>query len=260
MAYLTLPDCELYYEVHGAGPALVLAHGLGGGHASWWQQVPTFRRGYTCVVFSHRGFMPSRGGAGRGPRAFVDDLEALLDHLGIAEARLVGQSMGGWTCLGFALRHPQRVRALVLACTTGPVTTPGIDAALLAARPGEDAVARRAHPAAGEGMAREQPELHELYRAIDVLGGADKPAVRAVLYELRVVGAEALAGLMTPTLCVTGEEDIVIPPAAVAELAGLLPRGRLVRVPAAGHSVYFERAAIFNRVVGEFLAEVDGAR
>lgn len=256
--HLVRPDCELYYEVHGAGPALVFAHGLGGSHASWWQQVPYFSGRYTCVVFSHRGFQPSRGGASRGPAAFVEDLEALLRHLGIADVRLVGQSMGGWTCLGYALARPQAVRALVLASTTGPVTTPTLDALWRAARPGEEAAARRAHPAAGERMAREQPALHHLYCGLDVLGGADKPAVRAALMALRVVPEARLAELTMPTLCITGEEDVVVPPAAVAELARLLPRARLVRVPAAGHSVYFERADAFNARVDEFLAEVEG--
>lgn len=256
--YLVRPDCELYYEVHGAGPALVFAHGLGGSHASWWQQVPHFCGRYTCVIFSHRGFRPSRGGTERGPAAFVEDLDALLQHLGIAEARLVGQSMGGWTCLGYALARPQAVRALVLASTTGPVTTPTIDALWQAARPGEEAAARRAHPAAGEGMAREQPALHHLYCGLDVLGGADKPALREALMALRMVPAAQLVAVTAPTLCLTGEEDVVVPPAAVAELARLLPRARLERVPAAGHSIYFERAGVFNALVDAFLAEVEG--
>ena len=59
MPYLDRPDCRLYYETEGQGPALVFAHGLGGNHLSWWQQVPHFRDRYTCVTFAHRGFSPS---------------------------------------------------------------------------------------------------------------------------------------------------------------------------------------------------------
>jgi pimeloyl-ACP methyl ester carboxylesterase len=55
MPFLPRDGCQLYYETHGAGPALVFAHGLGGGHLSWWQQVPHFRDRYTCVTFDHRG-------------------------------------------------------------------------------------------------------------------------------------------------------------------------------------------------------------
>src|SRR5438105_2714497 len=103
--YLDRPDCRLYYEVDGSGPFLVFAHGLGGNHLSWWQQVPHFRDRYTCVTFAHRGFAPSSDRSGKGPDAFADDLAALIDHLGLADVRLVAQSMGGWTCMTYTLRH-----------------------------------------------------------------------------------------------------------------------------------------------------------
>src|SRR5262249_46637010 len=84
MPFLSRPGCDLYYEVTGAGPAVVFAHGLGGNHLSWWQQVPHLAERYTCVTFSHRGFGPSREDpGGPGPAAFVGDLSALLDRLGV---------------------------------------------------------------------------------------------------------------------------------------------------------------------------------
>ena len=111
---------ELYYEVHGDGPAVVFAHGAGGNHLSWWQQVPVFARQYRCVIFDHRGFGQSPDVPnGPGGQAFVEDLKNLLDHLKIERAALVAQSMGGRTCLGFTLAYPERVRALVMADTTG---------------------------------------------------------------------------------------------------------------------------------------------
>src|ERR1700694_1980409 len=101
MTILKLPDAELYYEVTGTGPALVFAHGLGGNHVSWWQQVPFFRAQYTCITFAHRGFAPSTAPSGAGPAAFADDLDALIEHLALKDVRLVAQSMGGWTCLAY---------------------------------------------------------------------------------------------------------------------------------------------------------------
>jgi 3-oxoadipate enol-lactonase len=90
---------ELYYEVHGEGPALVLAHGGGGSHLSWWQNVPVLARRFRCVTFDHRGFGASRDLTdGPGPSAFVEDLRQLLDHLGIQRAALAGQSMGDGPC------------------------------------------------------------------------------------------------------------------------------------------------------------------
>src|SRR5579859_3387296 len=72
---------EIYYECTGSGPAVVFAHGLGGNHLSWWQQVPHFSRRYTCVTFAHRGFSPSRLTSGTvDPAVFEEDLLALVVH------------------------------------------------------------------------------------------------------------------------------------------------------------------------------------
>lgn len=103
--YLKRPDCSIFYEVSGSGPALIFAHGVGGNHLSWWQQVAHFAARYTCVMFSHRGFTPSSTVPGAtAPDAFADDLAALVEELKLPEVRLVAQSMGGWTCLEYALR------------------------------------------------------------------------------------------------------------------------------------------------------------
>jgi pimeloyl-ACP methyl ester carboxylesterase len=259
MPFLETRGCRLYYETHGEGPALVFAHGLGGGHLSWWQQVPHFRDRYTCVTFDHRGFGLSTESPDKpGPDAFADDLAALVDHLKLPDVRLVAQSMGGWTCLGYALRHPARVRALVMAATTGLLGDPetlAIFQAHGAAQPEKALFDRGIHPAAGERMAREQPALHFLYRELDALShDLDKPAVRKKLIAMRAMTRAAVAALRAPLLCIAGEEDVVIPPAAVAVLASIVPGARLARVPASGHSVYFERPEAFNRLVDEFLA------
>ncbi len=158
MALAKINGIELYYEVHGDGPALVLAHGAGGNHLSWWQQVPVLAQSYRCVTFDHRGFGLSREQpGGPGARAFVDDLRALLDHLGIERAALAGQSMGGWTVLGFAVKYPERTRALALCDTP----------AGFAARHNPDVVVERHIPAiliVGEEDVLTPPSIMELMR------------------------------------------------------------------------------------------------
>ena len=186
--YLERPDCRVYYEVAGAGPMLVFAHGLGGNHLSWWQQVPHFRDRYTCVTFAHRGFAPSSPLAdGPDPADYAGDLAALIDHLGAGEVRIVAQSMGGWSALEYALANPERVRALVLASTAGAITRapslfgdpaqmPGWERTAAAAAAAMQA--NNIHVAAGERMAREQPAAHFLYQEIDALSGIDKLKLR----------------------------------------------------------------------------------
>jgi pimeloyl-ACP methyl ester carboxylesterase len=119
---LERPDCLIYYEVTGNGPAIVFAHGLGGNHISWFQQVAHFARHFTCVTFAHRGFAPSTWAAGGpNPDDYAGDLAALVAHLKLKDVRVVAQSMGGWTAIEYALRRPPELRALVLAATTGTI-------------------------------------------------------------------------------------------------------------------------------------------
>jgi pimeloyl-ACP methyl ester carboxylesterase len=184
-------------------------------------------------------------------------LKALLDELRLEEVTLVAQSMGGWTCLEYALREPGRVRALVMASTSGTLDFNLLgnaeidDWTSLAPRMLADMQARGVHWASGERMAREQPALAQLYFQIAQLAPASfKEEVRARIRELRSKPPELLQRLAMPALFITGDEDWVFPPAAGPALAKLAPKGQAVRVPAAGHSVYFERAAQFNELIG----------
>jgi pimeloyl-ACP methyl ester carboxylesterase len=261
--FLDRPDCRLYYEVDGSGPALIFAHGLGGNHLSWWQQVPYFRDRYTCVTFAHRGFAPSSAPpGGPDPADYAGDLAALIDHLGSSDVRIVAQSMGGWTALDYAFAQPGRVRALVLASTAGTIArAPSLfaDPDQLPAWERKAAAAAAAlqaanmHVAGGERLAREQPAAHFLYQEIDALSGIDKVKLRGKLGAGLVRPADTLRTLRVPTLWLTGDEDIVYPPFLSDVLAKMMPNARVARVAQAGHSVYFERPAEFNRIVDEFL-------
>ena len=261
--YLDRPGCRVYYEVAGSGPLLVFAHGLGGNHLSWWQQVPHFRDRYTCVTFAHRGFAPSSPlPDGPDPVDYAGDVAALIDHLGASDVRIVAQSMGGWSAVEYALSAPARVRALVLASTAGaiarapalfgdPQQMPGWERTATAAAAAMQA--SNIHVAAGERMAREQPAAHFLYQEIDALSGIDKLKLRQRLATGPTHPAELLRTLDVPTLWLTGAEDVVYPPFLSAILARMMPNAEVAQVEKAGHSVYFERPVEFNRIVDAFL-------
>ena len=262
---LKRPFGELYYEVSGSGPALLFAHGLGGNHLSWWQQVAHFAPRYTCVSFAHRGFAPSGAIAGGpDPADYGGDLAALIDHLEVPDVRLVGQSMGGWTVLDYAIAHPAKVKALVLSSTSGTLDRRGCDpsggtkydAWLKDAETKVAAgLARGIHPAMGVAAAERSPALHLLYASIDTMAGSlDKEKVRAGLRRAATRTLADLRDFRVPTLLIAGGEDVVFPAFLASAIAAALPCGEAHLIPHAGHSPYFEEAATFNRLVEAFLA------
>src|SRR5664279_4596205 len=123
---------SLYYETVGPGdaPTVVLTHGAGGTHASWFQQVPALSAaGYRVVTWDSRGFGNSTCRTGVvGADIAGGDLAAILDAVGVEEVDLVGQSMGGWWVSAFTIAHPGRVRSLTLANTIGGLFTPDLHA------------------------------------------------------------------------------------------------------------------------------------
>jgi pimeloyl-ACP methyl ester carboxylesterase len=262
---LKRPFGNLYYEASGSGPALLFAHGLGGNHLSWWQQVAHFAPRYTCVTFAHRGFAPSDAVPG-GPDAadYAGDLAALIDHLQFSDVRLVGQSMGGWTMLEYAIAHPATVKALVLSSTSGTLDRRGCDpsggahydAWLKDAEARiKDGAAKGIHPAMGAPAAERSPALHLLYRSIDDMAGIpDKEKVRAGLRRAAKRTLPELKGFTVPTLLIAGGEDVVFPPFLASAIATALPCAEAQMIPEAGHSPYFEQAATFNALVDAFLA------
>jgi pimeloyl-ACP methyl ester carboxylesterase len=264
---LERPGCRVYYEVAGSGRPIIFIHGIGSNHLCWWQQVPHFWDRHACVTFSHRGYPPSSEIGVPDPREFAGDLAALIEHLKLTDVTLVAQSMGGWTAIEYILANPQnKLRALVLASTCGTIrrqsvalSAPGQfaewDRRAAAAR--ADMARRGISPPAGERMAREQPALHFLYRAIANASGAfDREELRKRIQAMATRPADVLRGVATPTLFVTGGEDTTYPPFFSDALATLMPYARVEQVPDSGHSVYFQRAEAFNRIVESFLTKI----
>ena len=254
MPFGRINGIDLYYETHGEGPALVLAHGAGGNHLSWWQQLPAFSQQFRCVTFDHRGFGSSHDlQEGPGADAFVEDLRQLLDHLGIQRTALVAQSMGGWTSLGFASKYPERVTALVLCDTTA-----GIDDAevaremksVQAAMPRElTLVLQRAYSA---DFPRREPTRCFLYQQISALNMNVPTNLLTKLTAMRHRADPIVARRLT-TMLLVGEEDALTPAKTMQLMRRQISHARFVTVPDAGHSVYFERPDEFNRIVLEFL-------
>lgn len=269
MPYAPVNGIQLYYEENGKGFPVVLAHGAGGNHLSWWQQVPYISRHYRCITFDHRGWGLSVDEDDGGPERFVEDLRGLLDHLELEDVVLAGQSMGGLSCLGIALSQPKRVRGLLMANTfagmrrevwLGSSDDKREAVRAIWDRRRQDGIKRALAPE----FTREHKDLAFLYKQIRLLNefGPNRLVSEPRIQRLRALermpdtGAskEALAALPMPVLFIGGEHDEVMPVSLMEIAHSLIPTSRMVVVPGAAHSVYFEAPEIFNHVALEFFA------
>src|SRR5512146_3546920 len=121
MPYATTPDkVKLYYEETGQGTPILFVHEFASDHRGWEPQMREFGKRYRCIAYSARGYTPSDVPADPAAYSYqhvMRDAVAVLDHLAIDKAHLIGLSMGGYTSLQVALNHPGRVVSMVLAGT-----------------------------------------------------------------------------------------------------------------------------------------------
>ncbi len=252
---------SIYFEVLGdGGVPLVLSHGAGGNHSIWFQQVAHFAADRTVIVWDHRGYGRSTDRADRsGPEVAVGDLLAVLDHLGVERADLVGQSMGGWTSVGAVLARPSLARGLVLADTLGGITTETIEAAAAGAHrphvPADAASHLGLHPAIDPSLAQRDPARAHLYQQLAETTSVDVPTLIGRLLATQH-GPDEAARIEVPVLCIVGDRDPLFPPAAVRALAEVLPDARVAEIPGSGHSPYFEDPELWNIVVRRFLDQL----
>jgi 3-oxoadipate enol-lactonase len=252
---------SIYFEVTGDGPdTIVLGHGYGGNHAVWFQQVPEFARDYRVVTWDQRGFGRSTNHAGKvDPTTAAGDLAALFDHLNIERAHVVGQSMGGWTALTFALDHPERVISLTLSASIGGIFTPRIEAdfdaylrnSAAAQADGPPAIGR--HPALRAGFADEDLAKAFLYEQLGSLAPPASPAIPQILRQTKVDPAR-LQSFNRPVLFIAGSADDIFPPDMMTEAAAQVPRSQVALLRGAGHSGYFEVPGDWNGALRSFLS------
>lgn len=250
---------HIYYETYGQGNAIVFCHGLGGNHVIWYQQVAEFARSYRVVTWDQRGFGRSSNRGNRAdPDASISDLKAVLDHLHIEKAHLIGQSMGGIVVMGLALQNPERVGTLVLGDTNGGIYSQGIEEAFnaflkkAASSPASAKMPIGQHPALGEKLRQVNSAQAFLYEQIGTMAG-DPPKNITTLYRNIAYPHEKLRKLRIPVLFIVGEEDPIFPPEIVREVASVISNSHVIVIPSAGHSPYFEAPQRWNTEVSKFL-------
>ena len=258
-----LPDARLAVHTAGHGVPVLLLHAFPLDHRMWSRQEPLAAQ-VRLIVPDQRGFGGSRDAGGPASiEQLADDAVALLDALHVDEPAVVcGCSMGGYVAQHVAVRHPDRVRSLVLVDTKLEADTPEARAARadLAAkvrRLGIDVVAEFMVPrlladAPGKAGPERDALLAELGR---IIAGQSVDTVVAALLALaaRPDMTEPLRGLRTPALLVVGEHDRITPPDCLERAERVLAAPRLLIVPGAGHLTPLEAPEAFNAAVLEFL-------
>lgn len=255
MTFLDVGKSRIRYEVHGDGPPLIFAHGVGGNRASWFRQVPHFSETHKVVIFDHRAFGGSSDVEQEGRSRYVDDLEALLDGLGLDRATLVGQSMGGGTCAAFACRHPKRVTGLVVADSLSGVNVPEPLASDLMETAAANRSLSQVERVLGPTIQRDDRESTLLYLQLASFNSVTVKTVRGAMTPWM---PEELEASGVPVMFVVGEHDVLFSPAQIEAVAGMVAGARFEVIADAGHSAYFEQPASFNAIVDSFLATIGG--
>jgi pimeloyl-ACP methyl ester carboxylesterase len=255
-----------YDEAGGASEDVVLfLHGFPHSRAFWAPQLaalPALAPGWRLVAPDLRGFGESDVVGPWHVDHWAADVAALLDHLDVERAVVVGLSMGGYVALAFWQYHAPRLRALVLADTRAGDDTPAVrerrhELIALARREGSEAVAEsQLAGALGATSREERPELVEGLRALMAAAPVDGVvgALEAML--IRPDRMDLLGNIDVPTLVIGGTEDAITRAGEVRALAEGIPGARLGMIERAGHVSSWERPDAFNRLLADFLASL----
>ncbi|MBI2152969.1 MAG: alpha/beta fold hydrolase [Candidatus Rokubacteria bacterium] len=257
MSTAVLNGIKLYYEVHGQGTPLVLMHGFAGTAESWKPQIPALSAKYRLILYDARGHWRSES-----PRSadlyshdiFADDLRALLDHLD-AEATIVGGlSMGGVIALTYYFKHPERVRALILADTGPGFRNPERRAQWTRSR---EVVARLLEEGGMPAFARSKYAELDYYTAPEIMLQHDPTSLAHVNRKVLVIPdsrlIDRLPEIRVPTLVLVGADDTDFLAAAEA-MARKIPGAVHVVIPKAGHGANVDQPEAFNHAILDFLA------
>ena len=253
MTRARLNGIDIDYEVSGSGPPVLLSHGYSATRRMWDGQHRAFDD-HRIISWSMRGHGHTESPddpAQYSADLTVADMQALLRHLAVERAVIGGLSLGGTVSLAFYLAHPEMVRALVI-CDSGP-----------GYRNAEARAAwnKRAHDRAAElesrglevlaGRSREMREAMGHHASAQGLAHS----ARGMLAQEGSEVIDGLGSIKVPTLVIVGDQDQ--PFLAPCEyMAKKIPGARLEVIPGAGHSSNLDQPAIFNRVLGDFLASL----
>jgi 3-oxoadipate enol-lactonase len=270
MPVVNVRGLDLYYEEHGSGEPLLLIQGFGGNTAAWGPLVPAMAERFRVIAFDNRD--AGRSAQASGPYTIADmadDAAALLDALGAGPAHVLGASMGGMIAQELALRHPAKVRALVLMCTTcGGPKSAGWDELCerldlvreLREAPAPDSELVQQQLSwmfTPEFLANPTPAFQEF-----ILSTLQYPApLEGMQRQAEAIRrhdtCDRLPRITAPTLVIAGEGDPLIRAENSRILASRIPGARLILYPRLRHGFNLEDP---ERVHADILSFLEHAR
>lgn len=276
MSYATTDDgVRLFYEESGDGTPIVFVHEFGGDHRSWEPQMNYFSRRHRCLTFAARGYPPSdvpESVEAYSQERAADDVIAVMDAADITKAHLVGLSMGGFAVLHVGMRNPERALSLCAAATgygaekqqeayfrgiseqvAEGFESQGAEAFAAIYAEGASRVQFQEKDPRGWRLFADQLAEHSALGSANTMRGVQ--AKRPSLYDL----ADGLAALPHPVLVMAGDEDDHCHEPGLF-LKRTIPRSGLAILPKTGHTTNLEEPDLFNRLLAEFIANVEADR
>lgn len=266
MPYVETQEIRMYYEEHGAGEPLLLIMGITARGELWEKHVALWQTRFRCLTVDNRGVGLTDKPPGSYTSAMMaDDYDGLMGALGIAQARVVGCSMGSIIAQQLALRHPARVRSMVLMCPWARC----------------DRYTREVFQHIADSKARLRPEEFVRYIQLlifskaswdddslyeDMLKARQQAAVDPLPQPLHAFEAQAaacighnvlqeLSRIQCPCLVIDGRADAFTPVWMSEEIAQRIPHCDLHLYDHAGHAFHWERLEDFNPRVLKWLVE-----
>lgn len=256
------------YEISGSGKWLILVHGMGDNLNAWWLQVPAFSEHYRVLTYDVRGHGETElTDEPITSELWAEDLYGLIQALNIEKTYLLGYSMGGGIALRVAVDHPELVEALILANSgVRPRTTSEQEMHQMHQRRQEQMRAieegglaaifeDRLTSVFSPGFAERRPDVVSRYREVFLQNRPEGYLMAGASMGRRTF--PDASKVSCPTLAVTGEYETFAGPDAARAIQETI-RGAEVRVLPTGHASAMEQPEMFNEIVLEFLAGLQG--